>query len=368
MPESRGSVRMRLKHDEAEIINNYRRIREEAEKEGVDPTSVTHGWIKNKNASLFFKTPIIDQYDRILEAFSDLCGKYTFNKDKFRPEKVDNIRAIKATCTDDHIGLDVNADNTSIFNYEYSPAIYKESFLKFTNSIYEKYDLYGRFDLCFIDNLGDQQDGLNGQTTRGGHDLPQNAGTEEVFYTCVDTKIELIDNLIKDGIANKFTVRSVVNDNHSGDFGLLINLAIKKIIEMKYGQDIIQIDILKRFLEHRTYGNHCFILTHGKDKSKRKYGFPKNLNQKAIEIIDDYISHHNLIGLFCHLEKGDLHTSNYERTNRFDYRNYMAFSPPSEWIQHNFGDNYAGYAIQVIDKNVKKIEHTEYDLNYRVKR
>ena len=368
MSENRSTVRMRLKPDEADIIKNYRRIKIEAEAEGVDPATVTHGWIKNKNASLFFKTPVGAQSDKILEAFDDLCGKHTSKKQKFKPEKIKHVRAIKATCTDDHIGLDVNAEGTSIFNYDYSPEIYRDSFNKFTNSIYEKFDLYGRFDLCFIDNLGDQQDGLNGQTTRGGHNLPQNANAEEVFHACVDTKVELIDNLISDGIANKFAVRSIVNDNHSGDFGLLINLAIKKIIELKYNQDLVEIDILKRFLEYRTYGTHCFILTHGKDKGKRKFGFPKILNKQSIEIIEDYIGHHNLSSYSCHLEKGDLHVSAYERNVRFDYRNYMAFSPPSEWIQHNYGDNYAGYAIQVIDKNVMKIEHTEYDLNYRVRR
>jgi hypothetical protein len=49
--------RYRLKPDEAEIINQYRRAKYECEKEGLDPTTLHSGWIKNKTASLYFKQP-----------------------------------------------------------------------------------------------------------------------------------------------------------------------------------------------------------------------------------------------------------------------------------------------------------------------
>ena len=49
--------RYRLKPDEAEIIHNYRRAVEECEREGLDPNTLHSGWIKNKNASLYFKQP-----------------------------------------------------------------------------------------------------------------------------------------------------------------------------------------------------------------------------------------------------------------------------------------------------------------------
>ena len=51
----KGNPRYRLTEDEANIIQQYRRVKEEAKSEGLDPNDVHSGWIKSKNASLYFK-------------------------------------------------------------------------------------------------------------------------------------------------------------------------------------------------------------------------------------------------------------------------------------------------------------------------
>ena len=51
----KGNPRYRLTEDEANIIQQYRRVKEEARSEGLDPNDVHSGWIKSKNASLYFK-------------------------------------------------------------------------------------------------------------------------------------------------------------------------------------------------------------------------------------------------------------------------------------------------------------------------
>ena len=55
--DNQGNPKYRLKPEEAEIINEYRRILEESKIAGIDPDSIKHGWIKSKQASLFFKNP-----------------------------------------------------------------------------------------------------------------------------------------------------------------------------------------------------------------------------------------------------------------------------------------------------------------------
>jgi hypothetical protein len=82
----------------------------------------------------------------------------------------------------------------------------------------------------------------------------------EVFEVCVDAYVNLIKSLVESNVANKIILRCICNDNHSGDFALIINKGIQKIINLMYSKDIVEVDILERFIEHRTYGDHCFVL------------------------------------------------------------------------------------------------------------
>jgi hypothetical protein len=123
--------------------------------------------------------------------------------------------------------------------------------------------------------------------------------------------------------------------------------------------------VLERFIEHRSWGNHTWLLCHGKDAKFQFKGLPLILNDKTINFINEYIKFYNIDGKYIHFEKGDLHQLGYQKTTNFDYRNYMSFAPPSAWQQHNFGDAYAGYSIQVIPKYSNQISHTDYFLDYR---
>lgn len=302
----------------------------------------------------------------IKKIFEDVLSKHKKgNYRKIKKSKIKDPKALKATTTDDHVGLEPNPKNNGLFKYEYNGGIYKSSIDKVFNSIIKEHNIYGKFDLLLIDNLGDEQDGWNGYTTRGGHLLEQNMSNLEVFECCVDTKVNLVTNVVENNIANKVILRNVTNANHSADFSSVINLAVKKIINKIYDNDVVEIDNLTRFMEHRSYGSHGFILTHGKDKDKMFKGLPLVLNDKSVNFINDYIRFYNIKNEFIHVEKGDLHQLGFQKTPNFDYRNFMSLAPPSSWVQHNFGDSYSGYSIQVIPKFTNEISHTDYFLNYK---
>jgi hypothetical protein len=55
-----ANCKVRLNQAEQEIINQYRRIHNEAIEQGVNPKDVKHGWLKSDNSSLFFKNPDYD--------------------------------------------------------------------------------------------------------------------------------------------------------------------------------------------------------------------------------------------------------------------------------------------------------------------
>jgi len=333
---------------------------------GISINKVSDYWHKSEHFSLRVREEKKDQTVKIGDVFDSIIEKHL--KDfqpisRTQPTKKTN-KALKVTITDSHVGMNPNPGNNSLFQYEYNSDIYNQSLAKVYNSILKEHSTFGTFDLLLLDDLGDLADGWNGYTTRGGHNLPQNMSNAEVFEVCVDAYVNLIRSLVEANVANKIILRCICNDNHSGDFALIINKGIQKIINLMYSKDIVEVDILERFIEHRTYGDHCFILTHGKDKEQMKGGLPVVLNDKAIRLINDYIEHYDINSKFIHVEKGDLHQIGYQRTKKFDYRNFMSFAPPSSWIQHNFGDSYSGYSIQVIPKFNNEISHTDYFIEY----
>ena len=58
-----GNPRYRLSEDEADILFKYRRIKQESEAQGLSVNDVHSGWIKSKEASLYFKNPDHKQQD-----------------------------------------------------------------------------------------------------------------------------------------------------------------------------------------------------------------------------------------------------------------------------------------------------------------
>ncbi len=366
--KNRNQARYYVSEDEEGIL-------EAAKESKISSVNVKHLWKKNKKESVFVTNPnyIPPQTQNVLkvveETFNNVLLRHNNIKKVQIPSRTNKTskKALKVTISDDHVGLEPNPNDKGLFKYEYNAKIYKKSYDKVFESILKEYDTHGKFDVIYLDNLGDEQDGWNGYTTRGGHKLPQNMNNTEVFETCLDTKLLLIMRLIESNISNKIVVGKVANDNHSGDMGHIVNLALKKLTDLMFTQEIVKVETYTRFLEHRFYGKHCHILTHGKDSDVMFKGLPLQLNDKTINYINNYIKHYNITSEFIHVEKGDLHQIGYNKCMDFDYRNFMSFAPPSNWVMHNFGNSYSGYSIQVIPSDNNEISHTDYFLDYKRK-
>jgi len=107
--DCKSSVRMRLKIDEVEVIQNYRRIQEEADKSGINIEDVKHGWVKSKDSSLFFKNPgFKDETQKAFDAlkkelideFAEFAPKYP----KIKREKIKDAHLLVVDPADVHIG------------------------------------------------------------------------------------------------------------------------------------------------------------------------------------------------------------------------------------------------------------------------
>jgi hypothetical protein len=100
-----GNPRYRLSPDEAEMVLNYRRIKEEAEKEGLDPQVVHSGWIKNKNASLYFKVDNVQsQFQKLAKDLIEEAKQYAPEYPTIERQKYSDSHLMFICPSDLHIG------------------------------------------------------------------------------------------------------------------------------------------------------------------------------------------------------------------------------------------------------------------------
>jgi len=248
------------------------------------------------------------------------------------------------TFTDAHIGMKIEND---LYNSgKWDKKQLKKTLERITEEIYNKYDGHNEI---IVEDLGDLVDHWSNKTTRGGHSLPTNLSNIETFKTAANFKVQLAVNLAQLGA--KVAFYNVVNDNHGGDFCHIANLHAKEVL--KYLIPDLKYIILDQFIGHYINDGIATILCHGKDKEFLKYGFGIKLDDKAKSHINAYIDRHNLHRYKIRFKKGDSHQQLFDFTQaKFDYLNYMALSPSSEWVSTNFAKGRRGFTIEEVKNNI----------------
>jgi len=246
------------------------------------------------------------------------------------------------TYTDVHIGMDTNPDNNAMYAEKWNKDVIIESadfMIKTTLQHKES-------NVLIIDDLADLMDGLDAQTTRGGHPLPQNMTNEEAFDCALEFKMKQADGFV--GHYDRIVFNNVCNDNHAGFFGYFVNKSFKDIINIKYPQ--IEVNNYRQFISHYFIEDICFIITHGKDDKALKFGFKPVLDTKGIEKIDQYCKRNGIYKTAKRIifKKGDSHQCLFDMctSDDFDYYNYPALSPSSQWVQTNFKKGRRGFVLE----------------------
>lgn len=326
----------------------------------INPDTVKMYWAKGEGMSVLAinTTPVVDVIEDAIDRIIESLGVYEIHNPVISHSNLIGILVM----TDEHIGLSPGDD--SLFSYKYGREEYMSSLKVVLDNLVEKRNVYGIFKELCIHNLGDALDGYEGFTTRGGHKLEQNMSSASAFELALEGRIWLLRQIFDNQIAENVVFRSCSNDNHSGSFSEILNVATKKLTEVLFNGSV-EIDILTRFMEHRVYGDHCFILTHGKDKVHMKRAMPINLTDGVIKIVTQYIKHYGITNKYIHVQKGDLHQISYQHTKLFDYRNFGTFAPPSGFLQHNYGDGYACFHFQVVDPYRQDITYSDCFLDYK---
>lgn len=265
--------------------------------------------------------------------------------------------------TDVHIGMTPNENGYSLYGGKWD----EEEIIGSLDIMIEQVLNDQKSDTLIIDELGDFMDGYDGETVRKGHKLPQNMDNETAFDVGLHFKCRLIDSLAPH--FKKIISNNICNDNHAGAFGYMVNKAAKGISNAKYSH--VEVNNLRRFISHYMWGNRVFMLTHGKDGKNLKFGFKPILDAKQTEKIKNYIDEHFLLRPEVKLEfsKGDSHQKIFDETtsDAFNYYNYPAFSPSSEWVQTNFKKGLRGFEFFNYKSDGQK-KHNPYLFDWNTNR
>jgi len=255
-------------------------------------------------------------------------------------------RALVVYLSDQHVGAHTKED--SLYNNKYDEKEFERRMQVTFEHVMETYHIFGRFDKIIICNVGDSLDGFDEKTTRGGHGLPQNMDNKKQFSVYIEKTLMFFDALHEANICNGIEYQCVSDDNHSGDFGYMANKALSIAFGLKYPD--MHVNLFDRFIETFFYGDHTFVMCHGKDREDMRGGFPLNLDTKTENYFQDYISNLTITTPHIHVISGDLHQSLRQYGKRFRWKKVASMYGSSKWIHTNFGNTKAAVDFEVVSE------------------
>ena len=303
-----------------------------------------------------------NKYKELVKEHYDLKHKLTDLKEffsevefkiipvNFIPLVPKNNNTIIIYLSDMHIGAEVS--NYSIYENNFNLAVAEERITAITFKIFEICELMNITNII-ICNVGDSLDGYNGQTTRGGHTLPQNMNNKDQYKNFNNLMISLFENLVSSGYFSSIKYRCSDGGNHDGDIGFIANSSLEACLGRLCPE--VDVEIFDKFMDYFTVGNNSFIHCHGKDAKDMFRGLPLTINDKVENQITEFVQYNNIPGTI-HFIKGDLHQTATTYGKRVRYKSVGSFFGSSQWIHLNFGNTLACVDYDIIINNTDIFE------------
>jgi len=247
--------------------------------------------------------------------------------------------------SDMHIGAWVNAEE-SLFGLSYDEGVVYHRLEKIAEKIKDISETV-RIRTLTICNLGDSLDGMDQQTARRDHILPQNMSNNQQLETFVKCMTTFFMNLKNNIDCPNIQYYCVGDSNHDGVFGRAAN----RILQLTLEPLGIKSTIFTRFMDFFQLGDLSVILCHGKDSKDMKKPLPVVLNPQTEVKINQFISTYKVPGNKILFVKGDTHTSALTHGSNFIYKSVGAFIGATKWSSANFGITLPVCDYSIIDSN-----------------
>lgn len=332
-------------HSKEELMDMQMREKENDFLRGIEEQS-----IKNDRALLKkYAIENIELKRKLEEGVKiDLSGLDLASGKPFTPTGTPSKKNLFLYLSDMHIGAYVSPLSIYSNPYDKDEVIRRINII--LNRVHDLHETYKGFDNIYVCNLGDSLDGYNGQTTRGGHSLPQNMCNKEQIHTFIFVMNYLFTELNKLEY-NKMHYYCVGESNHDGDFGYAANVALETILANKG----VNCTIFDKFIGEFKAGETTFILCHGKDNKDMFKNLPLTLDIKTENFINEYLDNKGITGNVIFV-KGDLHQSATTYGRRFTYRSVGSLFGSSEWIHKNFGNTCWSCDYSIVDETGNRLD------------
>jgi len=252
-----NSARFRLKQDEIEILMQYRGIKEATDEAGVDDKDVKHGWLKTKQASLFFKNPNFKQEElNEIQRIKDECIKEV----KLYAPKYHAIEIIKSEDThllvidiaDLHIGKLATAFETG---EDYNSQIAVKRAKDGLQGILDKAKGFHIDKVLFVAGNDILHTDNTKRSTTAGTPQDTDGMWYENFIMAKNLYIDLLEKLIS------FAEVEVVYNPSNHD--LTHGFFLMQLIEAHFSKSTINFNVDLKHRKAFKYGNNLIGTTHG---------------------------------------------------------------------------------------------------------
>lgn len=251
------SARFRLKEDEIQMLMQYRGIKNATDEAGVDDKDVKHGWLKTKDASLFFKNPNFK-----VEGLKEIqrIKDETIAEVKAYAPKYPTINTIKSTdahllvidIADLHIGKLSSAFETG---EDYNCQIAVKRAKEGMQGILDKAKGFDIDKVLFVAGNDILHTDNNKRSTNAGTPQDTDGMWFDNFIMAKNLYIELLEKLMS------FAEVEVVYNPSNHD--LTHGFFLMQLIEAHFSKSTINFNVNLLHRKAFKYGNNLIGTTHG---------------------------------------------------------------------------------------------------------
>ena len=248
-------TRPRLTEDEADLVYNYRRLKDEADTQGIPINDIKHGWVKSKESSLFFKNPHFqaDEKNKFVDDLLTDLKNYSPQFPTLKREKSKESYCLVLDPADIHIGKLATMFETGA---EYNSQIAVKRVLNGVRGVLNKSQGFHIDRIIFVAGNDVLHTDTPKRMTTSGTPQDTDGMWYENFLTAKQLYVDVLELLIS--VADVHFVYNPSNHDYTNGFFLA------DVIQTYFRNcKNITFDCSIAHRKYTTYGNSLIGTTHG---------------------------------------------------------------------------------------------------------